>query len=266
MRPSESIQCIAYPRSGHQLLANLLLKYYSRDLEYPNTDDINVFTKGINDTVLEAGAFNYCEFYGHCNRVPCTDPRTNFQKNHDLELNLAKDKSNRYIIQYRHPVEAVVSFYKANILRKERFGQGSEDSWQGWFDFIEDSNFKRKIGFWRRIPYRSIPGRILYWKLFVKKWIGAQKVPNVYYLSYADLINNPVGKLKEVISFINLSVSTDIDFIEQVVFKQGIHGGRNTGEKLKKFKYYNESFFRQIEDSVFSELQSLKIKRIFRKD
>ncbi|MFO8053161.1 MAG: sulfotransferase domain-containing protein [Candidatus Omnitrophota bacterium] len=239
----------------------MLLKYFSNDLDYPNTDDIKVFTQGQNDTVLKAGPLYYCEFYGHCQKTPCIDSRANIQKNHDLDLKLSKKKNTKYIIQYRHPLEAIISWYLAEILRKKRFEDSLNDSKQEWLHFIQDTTFKNKMKFWDKLIFRNIPGKILYWKLFIKKWIMNQDLFDTYCLSYRELTNNPEEKLKSIIRFINPDQSPNINFIKKIISKQNIHKGRNTAEKIKEFKYYDSLFFQKLEEKVYSELHKLNMKR-----
>jgi len=258
----KNILCVTYPRSGHHLLVNMLLKYFSRDIEYPDTDDSRISPNGVNDEVITAGGFNYCEFYGHCNSVPCSDPRTNFQKNHDFELRLRKDRNRKHIVQYRHPLNALISLYEARLETRASAGIQCEDSSREWLDFIGCCQLKDALGAWSRMRYRKVPGRILYWKLFSRKWILNGDLPDACHLSYERLTEQPARALAEVIAFIDPDENPDLDLIGEITARQNVHCGRNTRETLSAFRHYDEDFFCRIEESVAAELQALGMARI----
>ncbi|MBV9693198.1 MAG: hypothetical protein JO261_05815, partial [Alphaproteobacteria bacterium] len=79
------------PRSGHHFLADMLTRYFGRELYY-------------------------CESYTPadcCRTVPCTrrgDFRFIYQKSHDRDFRLPADVADAlYLIQYRHPVAETLS-------------------------------------------------------------------------------------------------------------------------------------------------------------
>jgi len=106
------IQCISFPRSGHHLLVNLLARYYGRVLSLSCGRTFNDTSK-----LFTAGPFAYCEcgVGGHCRQIPCCDPKTTFQKYHDMKLDLKINPSHSYIVQYRHPVHAIASWFMFSL-------------------------------------------------------------------------------------------------------------------------------------------------------
>ena len=134
---NEKVICVTFPRSGHHLFARILAKYFSRDL-------YDGYVKKSTKHFV-AGTFCYCEYYRHCKSSPCSDVKTNFQKNHDFEGSLPNTRLLKYIIQYRTPVESLISNFE--------------------FD-IKNSKRPNEIEEWEKFASYGI----LYWKKFVNKW------------------------------------------------------------------------------------------------
>lgn len=201
--------CISFPRTAHQLLHRCLETYFRE-------------------------ALVYCEFYSHCGQIPCINPRNNFQKFHDLNLNLYNNLSYNFIIQYRHPIESIISWYKLDL----ESGKSSvnEDNKREWIQF-----FNNKIVFWQR---------------FVKKWIIENTNPFTYYLNYRNFISEPKTKLQEVIKFMCPTTKIDIDLVSLIVAQNDI---RIRGS-IKDFKYYDMEFFKEIEKKCAFELALLNLE------
>ncbi len=248
---NKKILNVAFPRSGHHLLEQCLRLYF-RD------------------------QFHYCHFDHHCKQIPCTDPKTNFQKHHDYKLFLVNNPSTNYIIQYRHPIESLISLYNLS----KQLGKITEnDTKKDWFTFLNTLDsmpkvfyryYHRQYFYWRcgymrldfrrlfRFPNSSIPSRLLYWQIFVNKWVINNKNPNTYYLQYADFIDNPRNKLKEVIAFINPQKTVDTKLIDEIVDRMDI----SLRNDIRDFKFYDPYFFRKLEQEVSRELKILNIKSV----
>ncbi|MBW2046214.1 MAG: hypothetical protein JRI96_15265 [Deltaproteobacteria bacterium] len=227
----KKIQCITFPRSGHHLLVNCLARYFGEDLLF----DSRSIESGKDRSHFSAGELVYCEYYHHCGQTPCADPKTNFQKNHDFGLKLENNLSYNYIIQYRHPIESIVSYYKFQT----EYSHTIENNKQNWMSFFKKS--------------------MVYWAGFTHKWIIKNKNPQTYYLLYFDLVNNPGVKLKEVIGFIRPSKKVNVKRLSTVVDKTGLR----TSCKIKEFRFYDPRFFKEMERKVYKELELLSIKSIF---
>lgn len=231
----KKIISVSFPRSGHHVLADCLLQYFSKDLS----------VKSEKVSLLKAGDLVYCESYSHCNKVPCPNKETNFQKTHDFNLNVKKDLDAKYIIQYRSPLEAIVSLFllETNVGHKKWLSESgrsnkTEDNKESWEEFAKE--------------------KIIYWKNFVRKWILENKDKendNYLLLDYDSLLNSPNQKIEEVIEFIT-GQKPDKDFVNKIILAKNIHKKSD----IKEFKYYNKDFFDTLEKSVSSELQALKIE------
>ena len=91
---------------------------------------------------------NFCEFYTGCNQTPCINPNTNYQKHHDLELDMKIDPKENYLIQYRHPLESITSLYNHG-LKERRWYNG--DSKETWIRFCNQN-----IKYWKGFNNRNI--------------------------------------------------------------------------------------------------------------
>jgi len=272
MYPLNKVCCITFPRSGHHLLVNCLLKYFSRDINYPATEGHLTFKQCRQ--VLHAGDFHYCEYYNHCKSIPCTDPTVNFQKYHDIHMGFEFDRAKKFVIQYRHPIETIVSYYNFLILTSKELGMCIEDNEKNWSNFIYTDKpysylfssltssviyeIKRNV---THLLYRMgifFPNQLLRdWKRFVKKWVINSNSDNSIFVYYGDLVNKPVDTLKEVISFMNPTRPIDevlLEKIAQIVYKKN---------SVQSFKYYHVNVFKKMEHFVVEEMKILGIKSIF---
>jgi hypothetical protein len=97
---------VTFPRSGHNLLYQLLKHVLKND-------------------------FSYCEYYTHCQKTPCSSD-AQFQKNHDFDLDLPIEKNVKYIVQYRHPYESIASLYNFDL----DHGKIKNDDISNWQSFL----------------------------------------------------------------------------------------------------------------------------------
>ena len=212
------VQNISFPRSGHHLLVNCLRAICP-------------------DTI------HYCEYYTHCHRVPCVEPKTNYQKNHDLALTLQPSDNDYYLVQYRTPLESIVSWY---IHYRKRMGMLR--------GLVRERNTRER---WENYVNQKLE----YWKNFIDKWVIRSPPKNVLYIAYPDLINNPVAALKHASGFVFKDYSVEVSKIQEVVQNQQI----SPKSDIKNFKYYNPTRFRQWEDSIDDYLTFLKLSRVVEK-
>jgi len=231
-----NITCITFPRSGHHLLVNTLLKYFSRDVNYSKIGD-----KGfLGRTPIRAGTFCYCEYYRHCLQHPCIDKRTNFQKNHDFKLRIKNDFTQYYIVQCRTPVEAIVSSYYFRKAAPQRTPLKTQSIIPILkrckhalihLIFYRDNAFS-KLVFWYEL---------LYWKRFIYKWAINNKNKNIYFLPYCELIKAPKTKLKEVIKFINPDELIDEALLSDIINHLHIYNR----SLVKKQNFFLQIFLRR---------------------
>lgn len=167
------IQCISFPRSGHHLSVNYLARFFGGDLSF----DSRSIETGIDKSYFSCGEFVYCEYYTHCGKVPCGDPKTTFQKNHDLDLTLPNIEGQYYIVQYRDPKDAIASNFKLDT----QVLKTVEDSEKSWKEYYK--------------------GKMAYWESFYKKWVLQNKNPLTYYIRYEDLVAQPGKLVRDVMQF-----------------------------------------------------------------
>ncbi|MCX6722010.1 MAG: sulfotransferase domain-containing protein [Candidatus Staskawiczbacteria bacterium] len=229
------IICVTFPRSGHHLLVNLLLKYYSKDLNYLETSGDKTDT--LCSRVLTAGDMHYCELYNHCKQIPCSDPKTNFQKTHDFDLSLQPSNDFFYIILYRNPLDSIVSHFNYYL-------HNNMSSF-----FASDVNFNRKG--WEEFANKDIE----FWKNFVKKWLVWKNDTNRIYVSYEELIKSPHISFINILKFINPNSKIDLNLLSALINRLNIEKKNN----IKDFDYYNEGFFSDLEKKVKKEMDLLDL-------
>jgi hypothetical protein len=121
--------CASYPRTGHQLLVDMLSAYFGR-------------------------RWKYCDHYNHCYQVPCTEPGVMYHKNHDLFLDgqpvgelLRNIPGYYYIVQFRHPVPCIISYWL--LSKKEGWIPGKNK--KEWLAFFEE-----KLKYWQAFMHKWI--------------------------------------------------------------------------------------------------------------
>jgi hypothetical protein len=221
---------VSFPRSGHHLLADCLAQYFSRNFS------ISTHRK----KQVRAGDFFYCEPYNHCQNIPCIDKRVNYQKSHDFSLDLDNDGRYKYIVQFRDPIESIVSLYLLET---------SPDYWK-WKEKVDRASYVEDTKeSWINFANRNI----IYWKKFVNKWIDESKKENVIVISYEELLSNPKKAIIKALKFIMSEPVIDENFLEKVISNKKI--GKKSD--IKKFKYYDQSFFDYLRRLVKDELVNL---------
>ena len=201
----ERTECVTFPRSGHGLLQKLLHRYY-RD-----------------------GELVYCESYADPERMLDNDPRTNFQKNHDLELETPVRDDRQYLVQIRFPVESIVSWYG---LACER--DGLVDAPASWTSFaIQKASF---------------------WMGFYRKWV-MEHVPQRLVVNYADLVGEPVVTLRRVVEFLG-EASPDVERLRECCAAERVERRSFT----RSFKYYGPGFFSMFK-GLFAAVPGVDVER-----
>lgn len=152
-------ECVSYPRSGHHGLVDVLRAYF-------------------------ADAFVYCESYDTPEKklgLP-GGALTNFQKNHDFELSTPVLPDRQYLIQIRHPLQAI-------------------ESWD---------ELDRRAGY----PAQPQENKLGFWTAFVNKWVLAP-IPRRLVVDYADLVERPTSTMVSVIQFLIHHQRVDMELLER---------------------------------------------------
>jgi len=204
------VQCICYPRSGHRLLRTCLRDYFGKRLVV-------------------------CAVHSHCKSVPCISPDTNYQKNHDFKLKTPNNHSMNYIIQYRTPLESIVSLYKYNLnCNASKIDNRHE---------------------WERFCLKNIS----YWRKFVKKWVIKNKNQNTLFIEYSELVENPKKKIIGAARFMLYGKKFNKKKALKIIRRKDI----SYRSDIREFKYYDPKFLKKIEDSAKKEIEILGLKKYF---
>ena len=171
----EIILCESLPRSGHHFLIEKMIKEY------------------LKNEVL------YCEFYpvpDCCMQVPCKKAYSHalnnkyfLQKSHDFSIEDPYLENYKYIIQYRHPIPLIQSYYEYELER------------------TQDVDNKHKF-------IKFLKTRADYYVGFYNKWIN-NPPPSSILILYEDLVLNVEKSVSAVIHFIT-GATVDHDILKTV--------------------------------------------------
>ena len=213
--------CATFPRSGHNLLVEALLRYYGS----------TGFNSEDHCGIIRSGPLVYCEHYTHCGRIPCTDSRTNIQKTHDFNLKVIVPVGADVVVQYRTPVESIVSHYR---LARSR------------------GNISDSMASWRAFAARSTQ----YWQKFIAKWVvrgprqtvvtgvdGCEVNPKPEFISYHDFVADPVRYVSTVFNMLFPDEIIDPERLTNALGPLAIR----PRFRMKSFDYYDASYFAEIE-------------------
>lgn len=124
------VQGVSFPRSGNHFLIDLLVNYFCALEGRPP-----MMPTGRRHVHIEVGPFSWCEYYGCCRQIPCAHGAV-FNRNHDFALELPRLPGTRYLIQFRHPVPAVISAFERIPAKLEwsRFSRRRAQEWNAWME------------------------------------------------------------------------------------------------------------------------------------
>ena len=145
-------ECVSFPRSGHHVLERLLRGYFEDRLRY-------------------------CDLYEEPERSLDRDPSTNFQKNHDFDLDTVLVPGRQYLVLVRDPREALVSWFRLNVRNGEL-----EYTQAAWTQFAAKA--------WT------------YWAGFFDKWVVAP-IPGRLIIDYRELVETPPATLGRIVEFLS---------------------------------------------------------------
>ncbi|MCP3905646.1 MAG: sulfotransferase domain-containing protein [Planctomycetes bacterium] len=180
-------ECLTYPRSGHTLLQRLLRHYFDDELVY-------------------------CEQYSRPGGTLDRDAETNFQKNHDFQLDTPIRDDRQYLVQVRYPIDSIVSWFKMSCAEGR-----TDDTPEAWMMFAV--------------------GKASFWMHFYRKWV-LDHVPGRLIVNYDDLVEHPVHTVTGVVKFLG-DETPDIERIERICDDEGVaRKNYYTG-----FRYYGPAVF-----------------------
>ena len=221
-----SVVSVSFPRSGHHLLERCLRGVFP-------------------------GEVHYCDFYRHCRRSPCIDARTNLQKTHDFNLRLTRAPGYLYVVQFRHPLEAIVSWYEAELRHRHKSRIGEPPLRRAVkLTFVNDSEV-----YWRFFLAKYLR----FWRKFVHKW-AVDPQPGTILLAYPALVLHPQEELTRIAEAVATGDRPTADRIRSVVEAQHIAARRS----IRGFRYFDEERFARLEDGLAGDLAALGLPRVVR--
>lgn len=142
---------ICFPRSGQSITVAVLRDYFGDD-------------------------FRYCERYLEPEKRMDVCPDTNYEKNHDFDLDAPVIDGRLYVVHIRNPLAAVSS----------------------WFDLcVENNEVKDTLEDWRRFAAMKSQ----FWAEFYRKWI-VSPIKDRLIVDYDLLVNDPVTTFAGLARFI----------------------------------------------------------------
>jgi hypothetical protein len=191
---------ISFPRSGQHLIERLLKHIY------------NYYDKKCS----------YCEYYNCCNEIPC-NKNCLFQKNHDFDLNLELKIDEKFLILYRKDkIYQIESFFRLTIFGAEVYNAN--------VNYEDEKIFNNLIN--------CIKEQSKYYDDFVNKYIKSNKYKQTLIVEYDDFLFNYKDYIKQIILFLNLTNSENIDLdIENIV---------NTFEKIEYKNSLDNEIYKKI--------------------
>lgn len=195
----------SFPRSGHRFLKDHL-------------------------SLILGEQFKYFDHYHD------TSPAgKNFVKTHDFDLegvdvlNQEFPHGRRYIVQVRHPLESIISYYEFK-LHWNRIKQDDEKIFQ-----------------------RHLTKQLTKWKRFCDIWCLAP-VPDRLVVTYQSLYAKPLETLAQVCEFICESDIPLADFdTGNVDFRRYYSDdeGQRRQRKIEDFRFFDSEQFREIESELY---------------
>lgn len=177
MKEMRKVECISYPRSGHGILNKFLAFYFGDKSAEEIIDLCN------KEKYFEIGAYVYCEIHKRPDMMIGRNLKTNFQKNHDFNLDTPIRGDRYYVIQIRNPVEAIVSyFYRQN--------KGKNFTQEKWDNFY--------------------PSKADYWIKFYKKWVKLD-TQRKFILDYDEMKASSLKKLIMYMSDSNEIIDSKVE-------------------------------------------------------
>jgi hypothetical protein len=223
----------------------MLFKYFTRDAQGLPVDGMDSRTR--YQQVIAAGRMFYCESGHHCRQWPCPDSRTNFQKQHDKRLELQPLPGYVYLVQYRHPLESLVSYYSWTLKNRPTSLPEAGNSERNWLAFLGLANSQ------------NIPEQLAYWRGFVSKWVLSSMTYPRLSVSYSALVDQPEEQLADVVRFMTQTKTPDRALIRAIVKNMSVRRRR----AIEDFRFYDRRYFSQLESLVAPELDALGIPRYF---
>ena len=206
---------VSWPRSGHHLLARLLVEYFG-------------------------APFKYCVFYREgmdcCRQSPCVRPGIKFAKNHDFDMAVKKLPQYPYLVQYRRYMPSAVSDFELYVMA------GNEDSAPSFRRFarIKTKYYMKFMGKWKHSDDNIEKKLVEYDDLISNPKRELEKVVRFF----APTVDVDQEKLAATVANTH---GEQTEFGEHKILR---HSGVRSARKVEQFRYYDPVYFKEIEDMI----------------
>jgi len=222
---------VSFPRSGHRFLREILSGYFE----------------------------NHFVFYESHTKKVTNWPNVNFKlknvnyvKTHDFRLTGRKvlfskfPKNRRYLIQIRHPLGSIASYYEFSLKHKHI----CNDNEAAWHEFLTRN--------------------LNYWKRFCEIWLLKSHSDSLL-ISYDDICSDTFKAAEKAIRFLTNQTSLNSTRLAKLIRDQEFlqyvgdnESKRQKSRQLKSFRYFDAIEFGKLERSLFdSYLQPYGIGLLF---
>ena len=205
---------VSFPRSGHRYLREILARYFGPEF---------VFYESHQQSIVSADP------------AKCGLEDVNFIKTHDFDIeghDVLRDKfprSRRFLVQIRHPLESIASYYEFSLKHDARFS----DNRIAWTVFLRT--------------------KLEYWKSFYGVWLRTGTKDQMV-VEYNNLCARPMDTTAAVIRFLTLTDDVDQPLLEAAIKNQEFRryvGGPASRQPVRRdirdFKYFRRRRFEGIE-------------------
>lgn len=226
------VSCITFPNSGHRLLLNMLLKYFANDIKFSDIDKHSADYLCAN--IIQSKDLRYCDSEVHCDVLGCKSEHTNIQRINDINLQVPILSTVRYIIQYRHPIEALLLSY---------------------------SDLYRYLHHQRPTFEEMFDQQLVVWEKYIAKWVlDCPKTSiNTLPVNYHRLVKEPSVTIVKVLKFMRPDLDINYELISDVVENQYMQENVNVFES----QFYNEEMFQEAEKRLSGMLVKLGVPLIY---
>jgi hypothetical protein len=207
-----------FPRSGHRFLRNMVRDYFSSSMVFYEAHSKVIKSYGDREELID---------------------NVNYAKTHDFKsegrevLNGLNLHNRKYLIQIRHPLESIISWYEFSLKHKTL----EVDNRDTWLNFLEQ--------------------KFSFWKSFYNVWEVNSVTEDKLLVKYDDLYSNSQAIFSNVIEFLSGDKLVDSSLIKAIVNSQEFlqyvgdtSSVKNKKREVSEFKYFDLTLFTELEASI----------------
>ena len=198
-------ECMTFPRCGHTWLTRIL-KYYFDD------------------------HLNYCEMYNNPELMIDVNENTNFQKNHDINLETKIKNDRKYLIQIRNREDCLDSYFKLEMMNFDSNYDVNTNLNYEKNKFINKFNGQKKISD-PSLYLNWIEEKKLFYNFFINKWVF-NYIPNSRLVIYENLKHNTFDEVFSILKFMTDNPINEEKLNESINKSNLKHNSKNPFELL----------------------------------